>query len=168
MLNIFDSFIILLLIFLIILIITNIYMKFNRNKIDKNNKIDKKVFIKNYIGITLICFGLLKLYDIKKFSEIFSKYDIISKKINIYSYLYPFIEIFIGTLLLKNINIVKTLIITKLIMIISIISVLIALYNGDKLRCGCLGTFFHIPLSYVTLSENFLMLIMCLIYIIFK
>ena len=169
MLNILDSFIILLVIFIIILIITNIYMKFNKNILNKNNKLDnKKEFIKNYIGITLICFGLLKLYDIEKFSEIFSKYDIISKKINIYPYFYPFIEIFIGVLLLKNIYIKKILILTKLIMLISIISVIIAIQNGNKLRCGCLGSFFHIPLSYVTLSENLFMLIMSLIYLIFK
>jgi len=46
------------------------------------------------------------------------------------------------------------------LMLISIISVLISLVNGQKLRCGCLGSFFHIPLSYVTLSENIVMIML--------
>jgi len=45
-------------------------------------------------------------------------------------------------------------------MIISLISVSISLYQGQNLRCGCLGSFFHLPLSYVTISENVVMLLM--------
>ena len=49
-------------------------------------------------------------------------------------------------------------------MIISIISVVISMINGQKLRCGCLGSFLHIPLSYVTLSENVVMALMSASY----
>ena len=35
-------------------------------------------------------------------------------------------------------------------MIISISSVLISLYKGKELRCGCLGSFFHVHRVYVT------------------
>ena len=45
------------------------------------------------MGCIFIIFGLLKLYDIHMFSQIFQKYDIISKNIPAYSYAYPFIEI---------------------------------------------------------------------------
>ena len=57
----------------------------------KNNSINK-----NFMGFIFIFFGLLKLYDLNKFVNIFSKYDIISKKFPFYAFLYPFIEIFIG------------------------------------------------------------------------
>ena len=50
------------------------------------------------------------------------------------------------------------------LMIISIISVSISLLKKQNLRCGCLGTFFHIPLSYVTISENVAMLALSLKY----
>ena len=49
-------------------------------------------------------------------------------------------------------------------MIISIISFAISMINGDKLICGCLGIFLHIPLSYVTLSENIVMTLMSASY----
>ena len=54
--------------------------------------------------------------------------------------------------------------VTKILMIISIISVIISMYAGQNLRCGCLGSFFHIPLSYVTISENVAMLALSLKY----
>ena len=54
--------------------------------------------------------------------------------------------------------------IMKIFMMVSIISVLISLYKGAKLRCGCMGSFFNIPLSYTTLSENIVMIILSFIY----
>ena len=54
------------------------------------------------MGCIFIIFGLLKLYDIHMFSQIFQKYDIISKNIPAYSYAYPFIEISLGIAYLKK------------------------------------------------------------------
>ena len=112
------------------------------------------------MGTLLILFGVLKLANLSKFVEIFSKYDIISQKFKIYGYLFPFIEIIIGILLIKGykLNYIYNLI--KTLMIISIISVSISIIQGKKLRCGCLGSFFHIPLSYITIFENIYMLVM--------
>jgi len=112
------------------------------------------------MGLILIIFGIMKLYNLSKFVKIFGKYDIISNKFNLYGYLYPFIEILLGILILKNYYINPTLNFIIILMIISIISVILSLIKGEKLRCGCLGSFFHMPLSYVTLFENILMLIM--------
>ena len=157
MLNKTQSFFLILCIFIIIYILSDFYTK-NIDYENFNNK------ILNYMGFIFFIFGLLKLYDIHKFSKIFNKYDIISQKINLYSYFYPFIEIIIGILLIKNYQIENLIKIIILLMIISISSVLISLYKGKELRCGCLGSFFHIPLSYVTLSENIIMLIMGILY----
>ena len=112
------------------------------------------------MGTILIIFGLLKLYDITKFSQIFRKYDIISQKLPVYSYIYPFLEIALGIAYLQKYKLNFANTITTSLMIVSIISVIISLISGQKLRCGCMGSFFHIPLSYVTLSENIIMLSM--------
>ena len=90
----------------------------------------------------------------------FSKYDLISKNIPYYSYFYPFIEIILALALFYRykIRIIYSLII--ILMLISLVSVSISLYRCQELRCGCLGSFFHIPLSYVTISENVVMLLM--------
>ena len=156
--SLFESFIILLIIFTIIY-----FISYNYTKIKKNKK--KKDLIKNYIGFVFVIFGLLKLYNLNKFVDIFSKYDILSNKFRLYGYFYPFIEILIGILLIKNKYIVSNLKIVLLLMIISIVSVIISIFNGLNLRCGCLGSFFHIPLSYTTLSENILMILMTVKYL---
>ena len=136
--------------------------KFLTNNILKSQ--DSNVLIKNYMGIIYIVFGFLKLYDIEKFVNIFRKYDIIANKVEFWAWLYPFIEILLGISLLSDIFVNKTMKITLVLMIISIISVSISLLKKQNLRCGCLGTFFHIPLSYVTISENVAMLALSLKY----
>lgn len=150
MLNTFQSFIIIISIFYSIYISNKLYLYYN--------KLDKKKLNKNIMGTILILFGILKLYDINTFSSIFQKYDIISKIFPIYSYIYPFLEIYLGLNFITNTNIKYTQLLTKNLMMISILSVIISLHLGEKLRCGCMGSFFHIPLSYVTISENLYML----------
>ena len=136
--------------------------KFLTNNILKSQ--DSRVLIKNYMGIIYIVFGFLKLYDIDKFVNVFRKYDIIANKVEFWAWMYPFIEILLGISLLSNVFVNKTMKITLVLMIISIISVSISLLKKQNLRCGCLGTFFHIPLSYVTISENVAMLVLSLKY----
>ena len=152
MLNSKHSLILISFIFISVFLINYIYIKISKKK-TKNIKT-------NFMRSILTLFGLAKLYDLKKFSNIFQQYDIISKYIPIYSYIYPFIEIILGIHYIKNKNINLINKFTISIMLISIISVCMSLYLGQTLRCGCLGSFFHIPLSYVTLSENILMILM--------
>ena len=127
---------------------------------------NNKVLMNNVMGCIFIIFGLLKIVNLPKFVEIFNKYDIISKKIPGYGYIYPFIEIMLGIAYLKKYKLDKVNLTTILLMIISIISVLISMSKGQKLRCGCLGSFLHIPLSYVTLSENIVMGLMSSYYFV--
>ena len=154
MLDTTTSFILVSLIFILLYVLSIYYTK----KYDKNN--EKFSITRNYMGLIYLTFGILKLYDINKFASIFSKYDIIAKNVPSYGYLYPFVEILLGLALLNNIHFTNSMKITILLMITSIISVIWSMINGQKLRCGCLGSFFHIPLSYVTLSENIVMLFM--------
>lgn len=159
------SLILISIIFISIFFINYIYLKFYKknNYIKKNRLLDNINFnelMNNSMASILFIFGLLKLYNLNKFSSIFSKYNIISKKIPFYSYLYPFIEIILSFNLFLNYKINLTYIIINILMLISLISVIISIIKGKKIRCGCLGSFFHIPLSYVTISENIIMLLM--------
>ena len=164
MLNNHLSFILISVIFISIFLINYIYLKFYINNNLQNNNLQNKInvneLMNNTMASILFIFGSLKLYNLNKFSNIFSKYNIISKKIPFYSYLYPFIEIILSVNLFFKYEINLTYIIIGILMIISLISVIISMIKGEKLRCGCLGSFFHIPLSYVTISENIIMLLM--------
>jgi hypothetical protein len=160
MLNNISSFILILILFITIFIINYIYLTYIKKDTALNENINKTELMNNTMGTILLVFGGLKLFDLQKFSNIFAKYNLISKQIPYYSYFYPFIEIILAIALFfrYSLNIVYGLII--ILMIISLISVSISLYQGQNLRCGCLGSFFHLPLSYVTISENVVMLLM--------
>lgn len=155
MLSVLHSFLLIFSGLILIILLNYLYLY---NKQDK--KIIKRDLMNNIMGSIFLIFGILKLFDLKKFKEIYSKYDLISKNIPIYGYLYPFIEIAIGIAYFKKYKINKLNIITGFLMIISIISVSMSISLGQNLRCGCLGSFLHIPLSYITLFENISMLIM--------
>lgn len=148
------SFLLIFLIFTVNYIVNYIYL------LHTDKDIKKKKFINNKMGTLLILFGVLKLVNLHKFVEIFSKYDIISQRFKIYGYLFPFIEIITGILLIKGHKLQYIYNLINTLMIISIISVSISIVQGKELRCGCLGSFFHIPLSYVTIFENIYMLVM--------
>lgn len=162
MLNNTYSFILIIVIFGLNYFINYIYLK------HKSNNINQKVLKNNSMGTLLILFGILKLINLEKFVDIYSKYDIITTNFKLYGYLFPFIEILIGYMLLLNYKININHIIILILMIISIVSVIISKINGQKLRCGCLGSFFHVPLSYVTIFENIYMIIMILLQYKFK
>ena len=125
-----------------------------------DDETNHKLLMNNIMGCIFIIFGVLKIANLPKFVEIFNKYDIISQKVPGYGYVYPFIELALGLAYLKRYKLDNVNMTTIVLMIVSIISVLISMSKGQKLRCGCLGSFLHIPLSYVTLSENMVMLVM--------
>ena len=90
------SFIILLTGFLSISAINYLYLL----KTDK--QYNRKILMNNIMGCIFIIFGLLKIVNLPKFVQIFNKYDIISKNIPYYGYIYPFIEISLGLAYLKK------------------------------------------------------------------
>ena len=126
----------------------------------QDEEIDDKELMNRVMGTIFIVFGSLKVVNLKGFAKIFAKYDIVSKHISIYGYLYPFIEIILGVSFFYKDYRMKSYILTIALMIVSLIGVFISIGQGTSLRCGCLGSFFHIPLSYVTVSENIVMLAM--------
>ena len=140
--------------FIVVSLVNHLYLK----QID--NESDHKMLMNNIMGSIFIIFGLLKVVNLPNFVQIFHKYDIISQNVPGYGYLYPFIEIALGIAYLKKYRLDAVNGSTIILMIISIISVIISMVKGQTLRCGCLGSFLHSPLSYVTLSENVVMSLM--------
>ena len=128
--------------------------------IRNNGTVDRTELMNNGMGTIFMLFGVLKLANIEQFAMIFSKYDPLSQRVPIYAYLYPFIELILGASFFYPRALTVSYGITILLMSISFIGVSMSIGKGVSLRCGCLGSFFHIPLSYVTISENIAMLVM--------
>ena len=121
------------------------------------------------MGTIFLVLGLLKLTDLQSFSKIFAKYDIVAKRVPVYGYLYPFLEIMIGlSLFVKDYRIpaYKTILVLMTIGLLGIFKIMVS-KKGSTLRCGCMGSLFHVPLSYVTISENIVMIAMSS-YLLFR
>ena len=126
----------------------------------QDEDIDHKELMNRVMGTIFIVFGALKIVNLKGFVKIFAKYDLVGKHSSVYGYMYPFIEILLGISFFYKDYRMKSYILTIILMIIGLVGVFLSMRKGVSLRCGCLGSFLHVPLSYVTVSENIVMLAM--------
>ena len=117
-----------------------------------------------FIGI--IVFSFFKILDIPAFAKAYQSYDIIASKINWYGYIYPFIEFSLGISYLFFYDSVLTNLITAIIMFVGLIGVYRSVIQKTKIQCACLGTVFNLPMSYVTIIEDGVMLMMALFMLI--
>jgi len=106
------------------------------------------------IGFFLIFAGF-KLIDLKGFAEGYFTYDLLAKRVFAYGYVYPFIELFFGLAMIIASTSQILLISEFLIMGFSGIGVTIKLIKKEKFQCVCLGTFLKVPLTKITLVEDF-------------
>jgi copper chaperone CopZ len=111
----------------------------------------------NFMAGFFIVFSFFKLLDLKGFANSYAMYDILAKRSNIYAYLYPFIELGLGTMYLLGWQSVLTNALTLGLMTFSSIGVILAVLNKQKIRCACLGTGFNLPMTTVTIIEDLLM-----------
>ena len=118
----------------------------------------------DFIGLFFIFFSFFKLLDIKKFAESFASYDVIAKKWYSFGLVYPFIEFVLGVMFLIRFEIFYAMLIAEVVMISGAIGVTKALFSGKKIQCACLGGLFNLPMTKVTLFEDFIILA-CLVYV---
>jgi len=90
-------------------------------------------------------------------------YDVVASKWKPWAFIYPFVELFLGVLYLINVYPVETNIATVVILGIGSIGVIQSNLNNRKIKCACLGDVFNLPMSTVTIIENFTMIIMALL-----
>lgn len=107
-----------------------------------------------------LVFGAFKLMDLKGFAEGYSTYDLLAQKVFGYGYIYPFIELGFGLLMLSGFHSTWLLFTEMALMIFSGIGVAIKIVKKEEFMCACLGTFLKVPLTYVTLIEDFGMAIL--------
>ena len=120
----------------------------------------------DFMGLFYIIFSFFKILDIKGFSKSFKMYDPLAKKITIYGYIYPFIEILLGLMFLTRIEVNIALLITIIILGITTIGVTKTLLNKKTINCACLGTTLKLPMTEATFIENAIMIIMAIILLI--
>ncbi len=129
----------------------------------ENNEIHWMKCMNNFMGGFFITFSFFKFLDLKGFAESYSTYDLLAKKITVYGFIYPFIELMLGIAYLISFNPNITNVMTILVMGFSSIGVIESVLDKRKIKCACLGSIFNLPMSTVTIIEDLLMVVMAAI-----
>ena len=115
-----------------------------------------------FISIAMVLLGLQKLQDIEKFATMFLNYDLLAQKWVRYGYVYPFIETAAGLMMMMGVLTWLSAPAALFIASIGAISVIKAVYiDKRELKCACLGDS-RVPLGFVSLVENLMMIGMAL------
>ena len=113
-----------------------------------------------FMGLFFVVFSFFKFLDYKGFPSAFAQYDPLAKRSVLYAKIYPFIEIFLGLMLLLRWQLNFAFIATIVILSITTVGVIYALLDKNKINCACLGTALKLPMTEATLIENVIMLVM--------
>lgn len=113
-----------------------------------------------FVAFSMALLAMLKLQDLKSFSNMFLNYDVLARKVVRYAYVYPFAEAFAAILMIAGG--VWGLIAAPVALFIGTIgawSVFKAVYIDKRdLKCACTGGGTNVPLGFVSLSENLAMM----------
>jgi glutaredoxin len=111
-----------------------------------------------FIAIAMCLLALQKLRDIDGFATMFLNYDLLAQRWVRYATIYPFAEALAGLLMLAGVLMWLSIPVALFIGSIGAISVYKAVYiDKRELKCACVGGDSNVPLGFVSLTENLMM-----------
>ncbi len=114
-----------------------------------------------FIAFSMTVLALLKLQDVEKFATMFLNYDVLAARWVPYSYIYPFAEATAGILMIAGVLTWLSVPIALFIGTVGAVSVFKAVYiDRRELKCACVGGSSNVPLGFVSLTENVMMVAM--------
>lgn len=116
-----------------------------------------------FIASAMVLLGLQKLRDVEGFSTMFLNYDLLAKRWVPYGYIYPFAETLAGLLMLAGALMWLSVPLALFIGSVGAASVFKAVYvDKRELKCACVGGGSNVPLGFVSLTENLMMIAMAI------
>ena len=116
-----------------------------------------------FIAISMCILAILKLRDVESFSNMFLGYDLLARRWVRYAYLYPFGEALAGVLMLAGALLWIAIPVALVIGTIGAVSVFKAVYvDRRELKCACVGGDSNVPLGFISLTENLMMVAMAI------
>ncbi len=114
-----------------------------------------------FIAFSMAVLALLKLQNVESFATMFLNYDLLAKRWVPYSYIYPFAEGLAGVLMAAGALTWLSVPVALFIGTIGAVSVFKAVYvDRRELKCACVGGSSNVPLGFVSLTENLMMIAM--------
>ena len=106
----------------------------------------------------MVLLGLQKLMDLERFTTMFLTYDLLAQRWVRYSYIYPFVEAGAGLMMIAGVLTWISAPAAFFIASIGAVSVFKAVYVDRRdLKCACVGGDSNVPLGFVSLTENLMM-----------
>lgn len=114
-----------------------------------------------FIAFSMIVLALLKLQNVETFATMFLNYDLLAKRWVPYSYIYPYAEGLTGILMVAGALNWISVPVALYIGTIGAVSVIKAVYiDKRELKCACVGGSSNVPLGFISLTENLMMIAM--------
>ncbi|GGB32932.1 membrane protein [Sphingomonas metalli] len=116
-----------------------------------------------FVAVAMCLLALQKLRDVEGFTNGFLGYDLLARRWVPYAYVYPFAEALAGVLMLAGALLWLAVPVALAIGTIGAWSVIRAVYvERRELKCACVGGGSNVPLGFVSLVENVMMVGMAL------
>ena len=116
-----------------------------------------------FISFSMCVLAILKLRDVEGFSTMFLGYDMLARRWVPYSYVYPFAEALAGILMVAGAFKFISIPVALFIGTIGAASVIKAVYiDKREIKCACVGGDTNVPLGFVSLTENLMMVAMAI------
>ena len=114
-----------------------------------------------FIAFSMCVLALLKLQDVETFSSMFLGYDLLGRRWVRYAYAYPYLEAGAGVLMVAGTLNWLSIPVALFIGTIGAASVFKAVYvDKREIKCACVGGSSKVPLCFVSLTENLMMVAM--------
>lgn len=113
------------------------------------------------VAFAMCLLAMLKLQDVEGFSSMFLGYDLLARRWVRYAYAYPWLEFGAGVLMIAGILNWLSIPVALFIGGVGAVSVVKAVYvDRREIRCACVGGSSKVPLGFVSLTENLMMVVM--------
>lgn len=111
-----------------------------------------------FMAYSISVLAILKLRDLYSFSNQFITYDLLAMRWVRYAYIYPFAEALVGLGMIAGVLTLPVALIAIVIGGVGAISVFKAVYiDRRELKCACVGGNSNVPLGFISLTENLMM-----------
>lgn len=116
-----------------------------------------------FIAFSMCILALLKLQDVEAFSTMFLNYDLLARRWVPYAYIYPFAEFVAGVLMIAGKLLWLAVPLAMFVGVVGSFSVIKAVYvDKRELKCACVGGASNVPLGFISLTENLMMVAMAI------
>ena len=121
-------------------------------------------WLKWFFTASMVALAIQKLQDVEGFVNGFLGYDLLARRFVPYGYAYPFLELYAGVGMMALIGVG-----TPLIWLVAPVGIVIGAIGGwsvfkavyidkQELTCACVGGGSNVPLGFISLTENLVML----------